>query len=101
MGGARSVVGVASTDDRPGVLDEIVDEDGPGALLVVVREVLVDHLGEVKQEVPGVARDRPLVVLLRKNAAFRYVPTEHRWLNDAGKTSRASRSNQAPKNHPL
>lgn len=53
-----------SIDDGLGVLDKVVDEDGPGALLVVVGEVLVDGHGEVEQKVPRVLGDRPVVVLL-------------------------------------
>lgn len=43
-----------AADDRPGVLDEVVDEDRPGALLIVVAEVVVHGSCEVKKKVPGV-----------------------------------------------
>ena len=48
------------------MLHEVVDEHGPGALLVVVGEVVVDGEHEVQQQVPGVPRDVTPVVLLAK-----------------------------------
>ena len=46
------------------VLDKVVYEHGPGALLVVVGEVVVDGEHEVEQQVPGIARDVTPVVFL-------------------------------------
>jgi hypothetical protein len=50
----------------PRVLNKVVDEDGPGAVLVVVGHLVVDRLGKVEQKIPGVLRDRTLVVLLKQ-----------------------------------
>ena len=51
-------------DNGSRVLDKVVDQHRPGALLVVVGEVVVDGEDEVEQQVPGVARDVAPVVLL-------------------------------------
>ena len=41
-------------DDRLGVLDEIVNEDGPGSLFVIVSQVVIHRRRKVQQQVPRV-----------------------------------------------
>ena len=55
-------------DDRPRVLDKVVDEDGPGPFLVVVAKVVVDGGGEVEEKVPGIFGNASVVVLFQKGA---------------------------------
>ena len=61
-----SSVSAPLVDDRFSVLHEVVYQYRPGALLVIVPEVIIDGRSEVQQQVPGVFGDRSLVVLLEK-----------------------------------
>ena len=49
---------------RPRVLHEVVDENRPRAVLVVVGHLIVNSHREVEEQIPCVLRYRPLVVLL-------------------------------------
>jgi len=49
-------------------LHEVVDEHRPGALRIVVAHPIVDVGGKVQQQVPGVPRYGPLVLLLEELA---------------------------------
>jgi hypothetical protein len=44
-------------------------EHGPGTLVVVIREVVVDILHEIEQEIPRVPRDRLVMLLLEGRAS--------------------------------
>jgi len=51
-----------------GILDKLVDEDGPGAFFVIIGHVIADHVAEVEQQIPRVTRNRTFIVLLQKLA---------------------------------
>jgi len=59
---------LSSLNMRSGIFDEFVDEHGPGAFLVVVGHVLVDHVAEIEEQIPRVARDGSLIVFFQELA---------------------------------
>lgn len=54
-----------SEQPRPRPLDKVVDQHGPGALLVVVCHVVTDHASKVQQQKPRVLWDTSFMMLLQ------------------------------------
>lgn len=56
-----------------------IDQHGPCTVAVIVHHVVVDLDGKVQQQVPRVARDRPLVVLLIMRGEIRTISESFEW----------------------
>ena len=52
----RRRIGLVALHEGSGVFDKVVDENRPGALLVIVRQVVVHRRRKVQQQVPGVLK---------------------------------------------
>ncbi|MPC07665.1 hypothetical protein E2C01_000232 [Portunus trituberculatus] len=45
-----------ASDDRPGILNKIINQHWPRTLFIIVGHVIIDHQGKVQEEVPSVLR---------------------------------------------